>query len=483
MKQFLSLMLSFLKIGIIGFGGGSALVPIIEEEIINKKKFLTEEEYNTFVIVSNITPGTLPVKLASAIGRSVYGFTGMLGAALMVSLPGVGIAVFLMSILSQLNDSVLNLIKHASVGISVFIILLLVKYIKKVLSNCKRENTLTGGWVVLILTFLLSSGKEIYKILEIDIKPIFDISTIHLLLLAFFIIFYTQGKLKSLQGFIALALSIVYVLAMGKGQFITHPILVNGLMITMSILALYGLISSVKAGNDPKFNGNKDKKKPSIKALLGEELIWITFLSIVIFIAMLRLTNISSYIIQGSISSVVSFGGGEAYISIAENSFVNGGFISSDIFYGQILPVANALPGPILSKVLAAIGYYVSYLATGSVMDGYMLAFVGYVASLAASCMVFHLVLYVYQSFQNLQVFSLLKTWILPIISGLLATTMVSMLYECLHIIMENQSKIIAFLIIIVIYVILVLIEKKRHVHDVVLLLISGICSLIMCNL
>lgn len=73
MKKYFSLLLSFLKIGLIGFGGGSALIPIIEEEIVTRKKMLKEEDYNDHVIVSNITPGTLPVKLAAAAGKEICG--------------------------------------------------------------------------------------------------------------------------------------------------------------------------------------------------------------------------------------------------------------------------------------------------------------------------------------------------------------------------------------------------------------------------
>jgi len=124
MKKLFSLLSSFLKIGLIGFGGGSALIPIIEDEIVTKKKLLKEEDYNDHVIVSNITPGTLPVKLAAAAGRNIFGMPGMLGATIMMSLPGVGFTVLLVSLLSQLGGNVITQIKFASVGISVFIIML-----------------------------------------------------------------------------------------------------------------------------------------------------------------------------------------------------------------------------------------------------------------------------------------------------------------------------------------------------------------------
>lgn len=64
MKELLATMF---KIGCIGFGGGTALVPVIESEVVYEKKLIDKEEYTKDVIVANITPGALPVELA---GRS-----------------------------------------------------------------------------------------------------------------------------------------------------------------------------------------------------------------------------------------------------------------------------------------------------------------------------------------------------------------------------------------------------------------------------
>lgn len=194
MKKYFSLLLSFLKIGFIGFGGGSALIPIIEDEIVAKKKLLKEEDYNDHVIVANITPGTLPVKLAAAAGRQVCGLPGMLGSTIMMSVPGVAVTVLLVSFLSRLDGNIVTQIKFASVGITVFIIMLLVNYIGKVLKGCRQTNTLIVGWIIMLLAFLLTGGKEICNILGLERRPIFDISTINLLLLAFFIIFLRKVK-------------------------------------------------------------------------------------------------------------------------------------------------------------------------------------------------------------------------------------------------------------------------------------------------
>jgi chromate transporter len=477
MNKFFSLLLSFLKIGLIGFGGGSALIPIIEEEIVAKKKLLKEEDYNDYVIVSNITPGTLPVKLAAASGKKISGRAGMLGAAIMVSLPGVAITVFLISILSQQGEGVVTQIKFASVGISVFIITLLINYINKVLKSCKEINAFGVGWIIMLIAFFLTSGKEMNNILGLQHTPIFDISTIHLLLLTFFIIFFTEGKLASFKGGIAGIISIMFILCTGKAQIIADEMLFTAIKLCMLALSAYSIVRSMN-----KNKGNT-KEKPPLKGLISEEMTWIVFLILMSVPAAFVLSGVGDYLKHGLISTVISFGGGEAYITIAETIFVSNNSIPSGVFYGQVLPIANALPGPILSKVLAGIGYYIAFHATQNVGAGYLLAIVGYAVSIAASCAVFFLVLYIYRRFESLELFQTLKTWILPIISGLLLTTILSMLYENFKIVLEHQGTIlIAIMISGVIFALLMFLHKRFHLHDIILILVSGLSSLVVCN-
>jgi len=476
MKNLMILLSSFLKVGFIGFGGGSALIPVIEKEVVTDKQLLSEEDYNNYVIVSNITPGTLPVKLAAAVGRKVSGLTGMLGAALMVSLPGVAITVFLVSIISQLNENVLLQIEYASVGISVFIIFLLVHYIKKVMNGCKQAGTSHAGWIIMLTVFILTGGKGIYNIFGLTGTPLFSISTINILLLSFFIIFYTNGKITLVKGTVVGIIGILFILCTGKAKIISSTLIFYIIEIIMLTLSCYGLYASMK-------NGGK-AKRISPKGLIAEVSAWVAFLVVMAVPASLVFSETTLYLSKGLLSTVISFGGGEAYISIADSVFLSTQDITSQMFYGQILPIANALPGPILSKVLAAIGYYIGLNTTNSIGVGYLLALAGYVASLAASCTVFSIVLYIYNSFENLEIFQILKKWILPIISGLLLSTMVSMMYENIKIFAEcGIVEGAAILICLLIFSLLYFLYKKLHWHDIILILVSGAVTIIICNL
>ena len=69
------LMQAMLRVGVIGFGGGNALIPVMEKEFVTKKPYVTKEEYDEAVLAASITPGALPVEIACGIGRCQSGRT------------------------------------------------------------------------------------------------------------------------------------------------------------------------------------------------------------------------------------------------------------------------------------------------------------------------------------------------------------------------------------------------------------------------
>ena len=122
MRKFISMTATMLKIGFIGFGGGSALIPVIEEEVVEKDKIVSEEEFNDDVMIASITPGALPVEVATGIGRQSSGLKGMAAAATAMALPGALLTVLLQAVISSAGSMVKSQINYLSVGISAFII-------------------------------------------------------------------------------------------------------------------------------------------------------------------------------------------------------------------------------------------------------------------------------------------------------------------------------------------------------------------------
>lgn len=127
-------------IGCIGFGGGSALIPIIEQEIAEKQGLDAKQNIDKDVVVASITPGALPVEIAASIGRRGFGRKGMIAGAVMMALPGTVLTVVLVTILSVFQEQILNVVQMVSVVVSAFIIYMLMAYIRNMLRSCAEDG-------------------------------------------------------------------------------------------------------------------------------------------------------------------------------------------------------------------------------------------------------------------------------------------------------------------------------------------------------
>lgn len=90
----LHLFFSFLKIGFLGFGGGYAFLPLIQEETI-KQGYLSASEFANLLALAEMTPGPLALNTASYVGMKTAGLLGGLIASVSVSLPGLIVCVLM----------------------------------------------------------------------------------------------------------------------------------------------------------------------------------------------------------------------------------------------------------------------------------------------------------------------------------------------------------------------------------------------------
>src|SRR5690606_34625714 len=86
-KKLLELFLTFLKIGAFTFGGGYAMIPLIQHEIVEKKKWLTDDEMIDMLTIAESTPGVIAVNSATFVGYKIGGLAGAALATLAVVLP------------------------------------------------------------------------------------------------------------------------------------------------------------------------------------------------------------------------------------------------------------------------------------------------------------------------------------------------------------------------------------------------------------
>lgn len=90
---YLQLFLSYLKIGFFGFGGGYAMLSLIQNEIVVKRGWMTVSEFTDIVAISQITPGPIAINSATYIGYTVAGFWGSVIATISVCLPALTIMI------------------------------------------------------------------------------------------------------------------------------------------------------------------------------------------------------------------------------------------------------------------------------------------------------------------------------------------------------------------------------------------------------
>lgn len=124
-KKLLPLFLTFLKIGGFTFGGGYAMIPIIQREIVEKKKWITDDDILEIIAIAESTPGPIAINSATFVGYRVAGFFGALLATFAVVLPPFCIIFAISFVLRQFSE--LRAVKYAFWGIRAGVLALICK--------------------------------------------------------------------------------------------------------------------------------------------------------------------------------------------------------------------------------------------------------------------------------------------------------------------------------------------------------------------
>ncbi len=111
------LFVSFVKIGGLTFGGGLAMLPMLQREVVTKHKWVTEEELLDIYAIGQVTPGIIAINTASLIGYKRRGIIGSIVATLGEVTPSLVLITLIASILEQFEKNVL--VQHAFGGIRV----------------------------------------------------------------------------------------------------------------------------------------------------------------------------------------------------------------------------------------------------------------------------------------------------------------------------------------------------------------------------
>ena len=150
MKTLIDLFFTFCRIGGLTFGGGYAMLPIIQKEIVEEKKWATEEEVLDYYAVGQCTPGIIAVNTATFIGYKVHGIIGAIVAPLGVVFPSLIIITIIAALLK--NFANYSIVQHAFSGIRVVVIALIVSSILKLAKTSIKNSTTL---IIAIIAFIL----------------------------------------------------------------------------------------------------------------------------------------------------------------------------------------------------------------------------------------------------------------------------------------------------------------------------------------
>lgn len=102
--KIVDLLIAFGRTGLIGFGGGPSMIPIIQHEVVKKYRWMSEESFSDLLALANVLPGPIATKLPGYVGYQVAGVLGCVVSVAAITLPMILVMIGLMSIFYSYQD-------------------------------------------------------------------------------------------------------------------------------------------------------------------------------------------------------------------------------------------------------------------------------------------------------------------------------------------------------------------------------------------
>lgn len=170
MKELFSLFITFAKMGVMTFGGGYAMLPILQREVVDNKKWATEEEIMDYFAIGQCTPGVIAVNTATFIGQKRKGVLGGIVATLGVVFPSLVIISALAGVIEAFSH--IELVGHAFSGIRVCVCVLIINAVVKLFKKAVVDiKTL----VIFLLVTLGSTFTNLSPVIFVLISAVLGI--------------------------------------------------------------------------------------------------------------------------------------------------------------------------------------------------------------------------------------------------------------------------------------------------------------------
>ena len=162
MKELLDLFFTFFRIGAVTFGGGYAMLPILQREVVEKKKWASDEELVDYFAIGQCTPGVIAVNTATFIGRKNRGVVGGVVATLGVVSP----SVVIISVIAALINNFANIgwVQDALGGIRICVCVFILNAVIKLIKSAVTDKATLVLYLVLFAVAVLFDVSPIYSV-------------------------------------------------------------------------------------------------------------------------------------------------------------------------------------------------------------------------------------------------------------------------------------------------------------------------------
>jgi len=167
LKTIWQLFITFFKIGAFTFGGGYAMIPLIEFEIVEKRKWIKEREIVDILALAQSLPGAIAINSSTFVGYRIAGVRGALAATLGVILPSFLIILFISGFLIKYGNS--KILGDFFKGINAVVVALILVALYKLVKPSIEDRL---GWVLAITGFIVLFYFNFHPILVIILAGI-----------------------------------------------------------------------------------------------------------------------------------------------------------------------------------------------------------------------------------------------------------------------------------------------------------------------
>lgn len=162
-KELWILIWTFIKVGVTTFGGGYAMLPILQREVVDNKGWATEEELLDYYAIGQCTPGIISINTATFVGNKIKGTVGGILATVGFCLPSIVIICVIAAFISNFAD--LQVVKDAFGGIRVCVAVLIINAVVKLFRTSVRDMCTFIIFVCILLVMLLLNISPVLAIL------------------------------------------------------------------------------------------------------------------------------------------------------------------------------------------------------------------------------------------------------------------------------------------------------------------------------